>query len=178
MSKINGKGQRNTPSKPQPGLPWSPPGLKWTVAAQDLLGPTGEPSRDSYWMGPWDSKLFGFNLNTNWQECSPETGKTNMLLLEVATKFILYVVAIEVSANHHDCWNKRTWSMDINAFHANLGHIVNIGYPTFDPMKCHRFTFIKSLTRFQHHNPFDKKVSIFFHSKGSAWIGLTLVLSL
>ena len=85
----------------------------------------------------------------------------NMLLLEVATEFILYVVAIEVSANHHDCWNKRTWSMDINAFHANLGHIVNIGYPTFDPMKCHRFTFIKSLTRFQHHNPFDKKVSIF-----------------
>ena len=47
---------------------------------------------------------------------------------------------------------------------SNLGHIVNIGYPTFDPMKCHRFTFIKSLTRFQHHNPFDKKVSIFFHS--------------
>ena len=34
---------------------------------------------------------------------SVETGKTNMLLLEVATEFILYVVAIEVSANHHDC---------------------------------------------------------------------------
>ena len=163
MSKINGKGQSNTPSKPQPGLPWAPPGLKWTVAAQDLLGPTGEPSRDSYWMGPWDSKLFGFNLNTNWQECSPETGKTNMLLLEVATEFILYVVAIEVSANHHDCWNKRTWSMDINAFQP--GAHCQYWIPYFWPHEMSPFYFHKELDKIPTPQPLWQKGQHLFSLK-------------